>query len=69
MRVDSVCDLCLGEGWTCEIHLDEPWSGVVGPELGCEPACGGPGVVCRKWNEHAERARQEAAGNPWSFVV
>jgi hypothetical protein len=41
------CPECLGLGWTCEVHLGQPWSYVVGDERGCKPDCGGPGVPCR----------------------
>lgn len=23
--IDKDCDICLGEGWVCEIHQDKPW--------------------------------------------
>ena len=40
------CKYCLDLNWVCEIHPTEPWSGVVGDILGCEPKCIGPGMLC-----------------------
>lgn len=44
---DPDCPVCLGGGWTCELHEDRPWSSIVGDELGCAPDCPGPGVPCK----------------------
>ncbi len=45
------CTSCLNQDWVCEEHPTLPWSGVVGNILGCEPDCGGPGVLCQE--DHA----------------
>jgi hypothetical protein len=52
----GVCGICLDQGWSCEGHVDRPWSGVVGNDRGCEPDCVGPGLVCRRFKEHGKES-------------
>ena len=48
------CGHCLDLGWVCELHPTEPWAGIVGDVLGCEPDCIGPGMLCVDQHQHTE---------------
>ena len=52
----KTCLICLDQGWSCELHEDTPWSGIVGDDFGCVPDCIGPGVVCRRYGDETHES-------------
>lgn len=45
------CEICLGEGWVCENHPQNPWN------FGDPSCCGGAGAPCDCNTQRPPRAK------------